>query len=134
MSETRTCSWCGMEGITGGCPHCTRWIKHAPKRHEMTPEERMAEVRDHTKLEVPFTAWHLRMQEVIGRPVLVHEFNTDNLENLILEAGDKRDVPADPLNLAALPPDIEVVLIPEMWPYRRVNYTPDDLELGENHE
>ena len=74
MSEPRTCSRCGHTDVTGSCPTCLAAWDTRPDVASMTPNERAAELDSWRVLEIPFDTFHQRAQELVGRPVLTHEF------------------------------------------------------------
>jgi hypothetical protein len=83
MSDPRTCTHCGTEGLTEACPRCTEEWEHRRDVTEMTPEERLAEFRAWDGvLEIDFSKVHKRIEELVGRPVWTHELGTSGIPYL----------------------------------------------------
>jgi hypothetical protein len=84
MSKTRTCHICGTITDTW-CPTCIMAYPNRRIAHEMTGDERAAEMEMwRGNLEIPFDLLHERIEELVGRPVWTHEMA--KFEELIEEA------------------------------------------------
>lgn len=116
MSERRTCSVCGTEGLEGECPVCAAaWEKRRPA-DEMSPEERVAALDAlPEKLEIEFSKIHRRVEELVGRPVFTHEMGTQGMAYLRHEilTGHKPDLDGILAKLPHDKPVIPVELPPE---------------------
>jgi hypothetical protein len=83
MSEPRTCTRCGHEGLTEACPTCTAEWENRRDASEMTPDERLAEYRSWGGiLEIDWPKVHQRIEELVGRPVWTHEMGTSGIPYL----------------------------------------------------
>lgn len=108
---TRTCSVCGTKGLTGECPICAEAWEHRQPADEMTPEERL-EAFDAIpeKLEIDFSKYHKRIEELVGRPVWTHEMGTKGTELLRYEIISGNQPTFEGI-LAKIPPDKQVFVV-----------------------
>jgi hypothetical protein len=86
MSTLRTCTRCGHENLTEACPTCTAEWEDRRDAAEMTPEERLAEMKSWGPiLEIDWPKVHQRIEELVGRPVFTHEMGTGGMAYLVHE-------------------------------------------------
>mgnify|MGYP001579346060 CR=1 FL=1 len=75
----RTCSRCGTKEVTKACPTCTKEWETRRDVATMSVEERKTEFDSWGPiLEIDFSKFHERMEELVGRPIWTHEFATPN--------------------------------------------------------
>lgn len=73
MGKLRDCSRCGTR-CEEECPTCCEWYEQRPDpATEMTPEERVQEVRSWKICEISFGKIQKRIEELVGRSVWTHE-------------------------------------------------------------
>lgn len=82
----RTCTICGTKVENHEpCPQCSDESKW-PDVSKMTGEERLAEFnRWGDTLEISFTQFHKRINQIFGRGVFTHEMVISNMTNLRTE-------------------------------------------------
>jgi hypothetical protein len=111
MSDPRTCSRCGTEGVIEACPRCTEEWENRRDVASMTADERLAEFRSWTGiLEIDWPKVHQRIEELVGRPVWTHEMGTSGmpyLEHEILTGTH----PTMEGVLAKIPADKQVIVL-----------------------
>jgi hypothetical protein len=107
--DPRTCTRCGHEDVVESCPTCLVEWENRRDVADMTKEERAGELRSWTGIiEIAFDKIHQRAQELVGRPVLTHEFaQVDYLVHEVLTG----DVPTFDGILAKLPERTPVVVV-----------------------
>lgn len=80
---------CAIDGnvSTGYCPVCCERFASALSADLMTPDQRVAEIRQLREANrVPLEAWAERISDLCGRRVMTHEFCTPVFPMLIEEA------------------------------------------------
>lgn len=111
MSDPRTCTRCGMPDLTEACPRCTEEWEDRTDASEMTPEERLAEFDSWAGiLEIDWPKAHQRIEELVGRPVWMHEMGTDGLPYLRHEILTGEHPTMEGV-IAKFPPDKRVLLV-----------------------
>lgn len=73
-----------------GCAACIIHYVDAPDAETMSPDDRMAEMRDWCGgiLTVEFSLVHKRIEQLVGRSVWTHEMGL-NWDELVVEAGHR---------------------------------------------
>ena len=79
--KTRKCHICGNEvGLKEYCPKCTSDFANRRDVETMTVEERINELELlFGPLEIDFDLVHLRIEELVGRPVFTRELGNGSL-------------------------------------------------------
>ncbi len=109
--STRTCSRCGHESVTNGCPTCTTEWESRRDASDMTADERLAEFKSWGPiLEIDFDKFHQRIEELVGRSVWTHELAQPELLEHEIATGTH---PTFEGVLAKLPIDKPVIMIEE---------------------
>ena len=105
----RTCSRCGHENVTEACPTCTAEWEARRSADDMTPDERIAELRSWGPiLEIDFEKLHQRTEELVGRPVLTPELARPELLEYEIASGTRPTLEGV---MAKLPADMTIIVV-----------------------
>jgi len=88
--ESRTCSRCNTTAARlEFCPTCVAAFEARRNADDMTGDERLTELKSYEISEIPFEMAHIRIEELVGRPVLIHEMGL-NWNGLLEEARSRQ--------------------------------------------
>lgn len=74
------------------CPTCVVAWENRTDSELMTPEERVVEMQGmNDVLQIDFSKFHKRVEELVGRPVWTHEMGSRTWDKLVEEAGHRND-------------------------------------------